>query len=421
MYRNRLTSTIAHLLRGLLIFLFFSWAAVLLYLLLASAQTQGGLLDMPELQTEVSLAADIYATVLLLFLFYSVARALIVADHQLCMGYVEDAPDRGRKKFARLCRTPAYVLETAVCLVLCVVMPLDGGPFAPLIQLLSRVAPLHPMMMRLVLVVLFGALFGWLLFLAHRSAMTEWDSYHERRHQVMIQPSAFLRFWKQPTGIFRAVKQIVFITWLYPYASYLLWLMVILFFIPVFSVLVTAGNALWYILIALVSFSLLGLARRYVRGLRMRRALMRQLDQVCREKGIEHTPVRHPYRSLFHPEEGVDFSFHARGVQYDVKLLGILNRGARVFFTPGNQMVVRRTLKLFRREFELFHIDTTVYYSMPGDGKKLLVMCPVAARMFASEGGRAHEIDTGDRIGNYTIYTTTGFIHAIERDCLPRT
>jgi hypothetical protein len=83
-------------------------------------------------------------------------------------------------------------------------------------------------------------------------------------------------------------------------------------------------------------------------------------------------------------------------------------------------MVVRRTLRLFRREFELFHIDTTVYYAMEGDHKKLLVMCPVAARMFASEGGRAREIDTGDCIANYTLYTTTGFIHAIERDCLPR-
>ena len=117
MYRNRATSTIAHLLRGVLIFFFFSWAAVLLYLLLGSAQTQGGLLDMPELQVEVSLAADIYATVLLLFLFYSVARAIIVADHRLCMGYVEGTPDRGRKTFARLCRTPAFLLELTVCLL----------------------------------------------------------------------------------------------------------------------------------------------------------------------------------------------------------------------------------------------------------------------------------------------------------------
>ena len=421
MYRNQATSTIAHLLRGVLIFLFFSWAAVLLYLLLASAQTQGGLLDMPELQAEVSLGADIYSTVLLSFLFYSVARAMIVSDHRLCMGYVEDAPDRGRKTFARLCRTPAFLLEMAACLTLCVLMPLESGPFAPFVRLLARVVVLRPSLTRLILLVLFGSLFAWLLLVAHRSAMREWDFYHERQHQLMIQPSAFLRFWKQPTGIFRAVKQIVFITWLYPYASYWLWIMIILFFIPVFSLLIAAGNAIWYILAALVVLSLLGVARRYVRALRMRRALMRQLDQACREKGIEHTPVRRPYRSLFHLEEGADFSFGVRGVQYDVKLLGVPNRRARVFFTPGNQMVVRRTLRLFRRDFELFHIDTAIYYTMQGDHKKILVMCPVAAHMFASEGGRSREIDTGDCIGGYTIYTTTGFIHAIERDCLPRT
>lgn len=420
MYRNRATSTVAHILRGVLILLFFSWAAVLLCLLLASAQNAGGLLDMPELQAEVSLAADIYATVLLLFLFYSVARAIIVADHRLCMGYVEDTPDRGRKALARLCRTPAFLLEMAVCLLLCLLVPLEMGPFIPFVRLLARVAVLQSVVIRLILLVLFGGLFAWLLLLAHRSAMREWDSYHERLHQVMLRPSAFARFWKRPTGVLRAVKQLLFITWLYPYASYLLWVMIVLFFIPVFSLLIAAGNAVWYILTALVVLSLLGVARRYVRALRMRRSLLRQLDLACREKGIEHTPVRRPYRSLFRLEEGPDFSFEARGVQYDVKLLHVLNRRARVFFALGNQMVVRRTLRLFRREFELFHIDTTVYYAMEGDHKKLLVMCPVAARMFASEGGRAREIDTGDCIANYTLYTTTGFIHAIERDCLPR-
>lgn len=420
MYRNRITSTIAHLLRGVLIFLLFCLVATALGDILFSVFSISDLRDTPELQEKVTPAMDIYASVFLLFIFYSLARALIVSDHRLCLGYVEDVPDHGRKTYATLTRNDTFLLEWASCFVLCIAFSAPTGPFAPVFGLLARLLPTFPALHAPLVVLMYSLLFGCLLLVAHRSAMTEWDSYHERQHKLLLESSTLIRFFKRPTGFFCALKKIVLCTYLYPLASYILWILILLFFIPVFNMLLREGLFI-YILIAIVALILLTIARRYRRAVRARRTLTRRFEEVCRERGIEHTPVRYPYRSLLRTEEGADITITAKGIQYDVKLLAALNRSSRIFFAPGNQMLIRRTIKLFHRHLELFHIDTTIYYTMPGDHKKLLVICPTPARMFVTERGRTREIDTGERIGDYTLYTATGFVNAIDRDCLPKT
>ena len=40
--------------------------------------------------------------------------------------------------------------------------------------------------------------------------------------------------------------------------------------------------------------------------------------------------------------------------------------------------------------------------------------------MFEAEGGQTREIDTGDTLYGYTIYTATGLVNAIDRNCLPK-
>jgi hypothetical protein len=107
-------------------------------------------------------------------------------------------------------------------------------------------------------------------------------------------------------------------------------------------------------------------------------------------------------------------------VTYDVKIIPAINRYATAYFIPGHEMVIRHTFYFLRKGFELFHFDTVYSYAMEGDHKKLVVVCPDRSRMFVTEGGQTRQIDTGDCLYGYTIYTAIGMVNAVDRNCLPK-
>ena len=67
-------------------------------------------------------------------------------------------------------------------------------------------------------------------------------------------------------------------------------------------------------------------------------------------------------------------------------------------------------------QVHLFRRITTFRYDFEGRGKKVLIILPTPKRVIHAEGGRSLEI--GDKVGEYTVYTATAFLNALERDCL---
>ena len=65
---------------------------------------------------------------------------------------------------------------------------------------------------------------------------------------------------------------------------------------------------------------------------------------------------------------------------------------------------------------ELFRIVRTTDYRFEEKGSKILVVTPVPKKLFFEEG----EMDNGDRIGEYTVFSGGGFMRALERDCIER-
>lgn len=419
MYRNTTTARVAHLLRGILIFLLFALTAFALSNAMLSVLEQNEVRDVPGRVEKALPYMNLYATVFFLFVFYSMARALIAADNRLCLGYVEDVPDPSRNTFAAVVRSEVFLLEWGACFLLCLAFSSPTGLFSPVYSLLTLILPSLPALHTPIVVLLFTLALGLLLNVAHRSAMKEWDLHHEHMHKLMLENSAIVRLFKRKTGLFCAIKKVIILTYAYTFASYYLWLLLLLFFIPVGAMLVEEG-IFWCIPAIIALIILIPFLHRRRQAIRDRRALVKRFEAVCRENAIEHTPIRHPVRSLFRPKEGTDVTFTAKGVTYDVKIVPSIHRHATAYFVPGHQMIVRHTFYFLRKGFELFHFDTTYPYHMEGDHKKLVVVCPCRSTMFAAEGGQTRRIETGDCIYGYTVYTATGFINAIDRNCLPK-
>jgi hypothetical protein len=420
MYRNSTVAKVAHLLRGTLIFFLFALTtATLNQTLFIALDYSVRYRDEPGLLERAQPFVHLYAVVFSLFIFYSMARAIIASDHRLCLGYVEDIPDPRRNTFSAVLHSNVFLLEWIPAFVLCLTFSAPSGLFSPVYALLGRCLPDVPLFQGALIVLIYGLLFGLLLIVAHRSAMKEWDFFHEREFKRLMESFAIVRLFKRSTGLFCAFRKIVLLAFLYPFTSRYLWIALLLFFCPIAALFIEEG-IFWYIPTLIALLILIPIVHRYRRAMRARRALVKHFEEICREGGIDHTPIRHPVRSLFYPEAGADTTFTAGGVTYDVKIIPSINRHATVYFAPGHQMVIRHTFYFLRKGFELFHFDTTYSYAMEGDHKKLVVVCPNRARMFAAEGGQTREIDTGDTLYGYTIYTATGFVNAIDRNCLPK-
>lgn len=161
------------------------------------------------------------------------------------------------------------------------------------------------------------------------------------------------------------------------------------------------------------------LAIIYGRALSKRRKFLRGLRRVCRERGFELSQVRRPYLSVFADGKGSFFTVTAGSKTYDVRLLSCVSRSTVMAFSPSGEGVSEVPVKLrgatlfaFRTRFP-FTVEKTAPDSIP-----LVVLVPVPGKLLIGEEGSLREGDTGDRVGEYIIYNGSGFLNALERDCI---
>ena len=57
-------------------------------------------------------------------------------------------------------------------------------------------------------------------------------------------------------------------------------------------------------------------------------------------------------------------------------------------------------------------------YGFESEEEKVLIVCPRPQNMSAVDGGRLHDIDSGDRVGDAKLFSAEGFLRAIELDNL---
>ena len=256
--------------------------------------------------------------------------------------------------------------------------------------------------------------------LAHLSVRSAWTANHPTKGK------------KRPPLV-RTLKGLLYVTALYSGACLVTdWLL---------PVAVTLGNLggpffFLYILAAVVLAALLCTALRYLRAIRKRREFITKLKQFCTAQGYRLSSVSKPYRSLFFQQKGIDFTLqiphdpqktpeghgqeHPSGQVFVCKLVAGVSPTSPIIFFDTGEGVRSDVLRLFKTD--LLQVNTRVDYRMencPAGYKKLVVVLPVPKQIYASVGGGTpHPADTGEVLGDYTLYTATGFLGALERGCL---
>ena len=196
-----------------------------------------------------------------------------------------------------------------------------------------------------------------------------------------------------------------------------------IFFVPVFLSIFYISEALvklrWWLPAAIVAIPLLSLfTLRFLRACRIRRKFLRELRVVCHRAGAVLSDIKRPYRSLLRLGDEVSFTVFHGEKTYTCKLLGALKRTTPLYFSEHG---IVQCLHSFRfRRVEYFRYTTQFQLSLEGEGQKLLIVNPVPKEIFAGSTEYFRPIDTGEHVGEYTIFTASGLLGAISRDVVGR-
>lgn len=195
------------------------------------------------------------------------------------------------------------------------------------------------------------------------------------------------------------------------------------FALPVLLGIINIAGALheirwWIPLLALTAFFGGFWGFFLLRALRIRRRFFKKLKMLCRENGYEICGKRRLYLSLFRYHDGINFTIHANGKIYDCKLFGAWRRHWELFFDENGVFRSRHAFRFRRVEF--FSYTTICHFDFESENHKICLVMPVPKEICAGNEHWNRPIDTGVRVGDYRIFNATGFLNALQRDCVER-
>ena len=181
----------------------------------------------------------------------------------------------------------------------------------------------------------------------------------------------------------------------------------------VWSVMLT----FWMVFLALTVLVILGISAfifsKYVRALRHRLRLMKKMKKAMRNGYCRLLGTKDVYSSVFTGREGANIFLEGEGQKFFCKLITPLRKRHTVTFDETGWVTTEKNVVVA----SYFKSDK-YYFEADKDAKKILIVNPGALRIYATDGLRNRELQSGDKVMGYYVYRTDNFINAIERKYL---
>lgn len=258
----------------------------------------------------------------------------------------------------------------------------------------------------------------WLETPSRLSKMQLWKSRKKKKAQVY--------------SPFRLLLRLMGYTLIYLVGAFMLAIVIpVTFSICAIIVMLLANKYIFFTLLAVILLA-------FFLTFRKRWLFIRALKKLCRKNGFCLYGLHRPYLSILRECKGHNFDLEANGRLYRCRMLASVKRSNKVyidedgsytrvfaFHVPLPQFVKSRGyVQTFQRgngdNRELFQIRSVVDYRFETDRNetKILILNPVARRVMRTVAGHAVELDNGERVGEYIIFTGNAFLRALERDCI---
>ena len=181
-----------------------------------------------------------------------------------------------------------------------------------------------------------------------------------------------------------------------------------------YRIILVILSKLWSVAVAFLALKIIFYLVRYARAVKKRKAFFKKLSVLCDQKSVIFEQNGDVFPLEKKHKNDADFSVVLGGVRYECKFIYALKRGETMSLTDTGEGSNIYDYRL--GHVHLFRSVTTFRYSFEGREKKVLIILPTPHKVIHAEGGRYLEI--GDKVDEYTVYTATAFLNALERDCL---
>ncbi len=172
------------------------------------------------------------------------------------------------------------------------------------------------------------------------------------------------------------------------------------------------------LIIIIVILLLLPSVYRIIRAWRKRQSFIKELKKTCAAKEISLSEIHTPYRSIFRLNDGENFHIVSKGKKYSCKLIcGFKRRVPLAIYKSGILSFLHR-IRFRGVTFLQYEVRHTIAYET--DCQKLLIINPTPKKVFMAQEPKMTEIDNGQTIGEYKIFTASGFFRALEMDVLDK-
>ena len=157
----------------------------------------------------------------------------------------------------------------------------------------------------------------------------------------------------------------------------------------------------------------------YFNRIRKRKKFIKSLKKLSEKSDFILSDIQKPFLSVFKRIDGISFTVTVNQKSYDCKLISGKRKNIPIIFTDHGFLLFKRIVRLGKSE--LFSIYSKDNYSFESEAKKCLIITYIPKQCyFKDENGRMRKIDTGEKIGEYTVFSASGFLNALERACLDK-
>ncbi len=190
--------------------------------------------------------------------------------------------------------------------------------------------------------------------------------------------------------------------------------------VPISKDLINAFSVIPFFAIAGYIILFLAIKRLYqlMVALNTRRTFLRSFKELCVKEGyeIKDQAINNPYFSILKPFIRESFVVTAHGDSYSCKLLGFSKKNNPLYFLDNKKVNYVKVFNLLKAE--LFRYSESFSFDYDSPHKKIIILNPTPKFVYLSSDGKNTEIENGDRIGEYIIFTGTGFLNALGRNSI---
>lgn len=338
--------------------------------------------------------------VLLLPCLFSLVRIVTVFDDPLRDRFFDADPKCFGEKLNFLFRQSRFWVEVGVYAAIVLAVPLKLT-----YAVLADVFLQNTVTLGGKLLVVLGAfpLFFAVNVMARLSAMKYWRAWQRREAEI---------YYKQEKPSRTYLRTLFPIVLAYALGGMIVGMGIpyLLGILPFLLGVLTSKVAIFVAVVIVLFFTIV-----YIKRVNKRRAFLKRLAVICREKGYEVSTIECPYRSLFALLEGDNFTVYTDKTSYSCKFFRIRWRITPLVFHPDGHCDFLHIYRLGGAE--LYRRLESYEYGWEAEGQKIVILQPAPTKVCDPKMGL---LDNGDIVGEYKIFTGTAFLNALERECVDR-